>query len=331
MISVIQSRLTLKTVLAGALLATSASAYAQLYFADIFNPTFETGHISRVNTDGSGLTMLVDTGGGIRGLDVDLGAGKMYWADVNNLFIRRANLDGTGQEDLIQLPGGKEPAFPSALALHTPSGKFYWGDQTLGTMNRANLDGSGQEVLFSTPFHRGLAIDHLNGKMYWSTSNTQFKGEIWRSNLDGSGREAVVTSLDAEFKPNKLALDIAGGKIYWTDYVVDIVRRSNLDGSGIETLFTPPFNRNPQAITLDLQAGVVYWGQDLEIEGHTGKIMTMGLDGSNPQDFLDGFGHVNEILYAVPEPATSVALAAGVLGLLHRRSRRRKSEGGPCC
>jgi len=328
MISTIQARRTARFVLTSSLLALSGISLAQggqLYFSDIFNPDFETGHINRVNSDGTGLTELVNTGGGIRGLDIDLAGGKMYWADVNNLVIRRANLDGSGQEDLITLSGGKEPDFPSALALHLPSGKIYWGDQTRGTMNRANLDGSNPEALFSTPFHRGLAIDSVNGKMYWSTSISQFKGEVWRANLDGSGSEVVLSSLDSQYKPAKLALDIVGGKIYWTDYVVDIVRRANLDGTGTETLYVPPFNRNPQGITLDLQAGIVYWGQDLEIEGHTGKIMAMNLNGSNAHDFLGGFGHVNEILFVpVPEPATIAIFVAGALGLLRRRPRKRQ-------
>ncbi len=250
----------------------AGQASSQLYFNDLFHPTMETGRINRIDTNGTGHVQLVNTGPGVRGLDIDFQAGKMYWADVNDLKIRRANLDGTGQEDLIDLPGGKEPAFPSAVAVDSAGGKIYWGDQTLSTLNRANLDGTGQELLLSTPFHRGLAIDGLNGK------------------------------------------------VYWTDYVVDIVRRSNLDGSVIQNLFVPPFNRNPQGIALDLQVGQIYWGQDIFIEEHDGKIMTMGLDGSNPHDVVTGFGHVTEIVFApVPEPAAIVIMAGGLLFLAARR------------
>src|SRR5688572_925044 len=166
MILRIKSHSAVRGALASALLAifgaaATPAAGQQLYFSDLFNPDFETGHINRVNTNGTGFSPLVNTGGGMRGLDVDLQAGKMYWADVNAFRIRRSNLDGSGQEDLIQLTGiGEDPPFPSAIALHKPGGKIYWGDQLLGTMNRANLDGSGQEVLFNTPFHRGLAIDN---------------------------------------------------------------------------------------------------------------------------------------------------------------------------
>lgn len=288
---------TLRAWVTGAAALVSVAAHAQLYFNDLFYPDFNFGSIKRVNANGGGLAQLVDAGGGIRGLAVDVAGGKLYWADVIELFIKRSDLDGSNVENIVQLPGGEDPAFPSALAIHKPSGKLYWGDQLLGTMNRANLDGSSAEILFSTPFHRGLVIDDVNGLVYWNTSISDVKGEIWRCNLDGSNRVVVVSSLEQRFKPNKLALDLEHGKIYWTDYVVDVVQRSNLNGSNIETLYVPPFNRNPGGIALDVPNGVMYWGQDIEIDGNTGKIMNAALDGSGAQDFLFGFGHVTECVF----------------------------------
>ena len=41
-------------------------------------------------------------------LALDLGAGKMYWTDGGTNKIQRANLDGSGVED-IAIPGLRDP------------------------------------------------------------------------------------------------------------------------------------------------------------------------------------------------------------------------------
>jgi len=166
----------------------------------------------------------------------------------------------------------------------------YWCDVDNFQIARANLD------VISTGFHRGLAIDTVNSKVYWSTSITALRGAIWRADLDGSNPQQVVTSLDPEFKPAAIALDVAGGKIYWTDYVIDVLSRANLqDGSDLQTLFIAPFNNNPRGIDLDLTSGKVYWGQDIGIITDDGKIMRMNLDGGQIEDMLIGVGLVNSL------------------------------------
>ena len=57
---------------------------------------------------------------------------------------------------------------------------------------------------------------------------------IQRSNLDGSGIEHLVTVGLAD----GIALDVAGGKMYWTDWGTEKIQRSNLDGSDVEDLVT---------------------------------------------------------------------------------------------
>ncbi|MCK4341215.1 MAG: hypothetical protein KAY37_05765 [Phycisphaerae bacterium] len=95
------------TLLSAAVLLAAAPANAQetLYFADIFNPSFSDGYLRKVNTDGSGLQTLVNTGGGLRGVAVNRFAGKVYWGqDVSYPpyvgKIMRMNLDGSNQEDV---------------------------------------------------------------------------------------------------------------------------------------------------------------------------------------------------------------------------------------
>ena len=62
--------------------------------------------------------------------------------------------------------------------------------------------------------------------MYWT--NWEDTGKIQRANLDGSGVEDLVTSgLDI---PRGIALDLAGGKMYWTDWGTEKIQRANLDG-----------------------------------------------------------------------------------------------------
>ena len=58
--------------------------------------------------------------------------------------------------------------------------------------------------------------------------------------------------------PIGLALDLAGGKMYWTDYATDKIQRANLDGSGVEDLVTSGLDW-PVGIALDLAGGKMYW------------------------------------------------------------------------
>ena len=94
------------------------------------------------------------------------------------------------------------------------------------------------------------------GKIYWVNSE---RG-IHRSNLDGSNVESIV--IPDLRHPDKIALDIAGGKMYWTDREVAGIHRSDLDGSNTETLvegYGPPGWSRITDIALELNAGKIYW------------------------------------------------------------------------
>ena len=79
-------------------------------------------------------------------------------------------------------------------------------------------------------------------KMYWVDIETE---KIQRANLDGSQVEdLVVAGLDA---PISIALDVAAGKMYWTDD--NKIQRANLDGSQVEDLTT---SFTASAIALDV-------------------------------------------------------------------------------
>lgn len=143
----------------GFALAASAQG-GQLYFVDIFVPDPSFGSIRSINTDGTNLQTHLDTGGGAIALDVDPIHSKIYYVDVYGPAIMRCNFDGSEAEAIVT--AGLE--YPSALAVDPVGGKVYWGDQVAFQLWRANLDGSNAELLRATAFHRGIALDTVNGK-----------------------------------------------------------------------------------------------------------------------------------------------------------------------
>lgn len=268
-----------------------------LYFSSIFDPEISDGNIHQISTDGTGLQTVLTVGGGIRALRADQVTGKLYWTDVDAGVIRRANFDGSNIEDLIS----SGLTFPNALALDSSSNILYWGDQSLRQIGSATLDGGGAGQLLATPnFSKGIAVDEVNGKIYWSESNPPYgeTGRIVRANLNGTVVETVLNNFG---RPGDLALDMANGKIYWTDFVTNVVGRANVDGTSPENIFVVGANNNPNGIALDLIDGKVYWGQDGAMPNR-GDIMRMNLDGSNPETVATGFGLISSISFVeVPD------------------------------
>ena len=78
--------------------------------------------------------------------------------------------------------------------------------------------------------------------IFWTDSRTD---KIQRANLDGSDVQKTVESQYNQYvSPIGIALDMAGGKMYWTynsrtsAHSADKIQRANLDGSNVEDLVT---------------------------------------------------------------------------------------------
>jgi hypothetical protein len=251
--------------------AASASSIEKIYFGD-------TGHdkIRRCNLNGTVVEELVTTGlGAVGSIVVDRTGGKMYWTDWTGSTIKRANLDGSGVEILVSGLGG-----PYGIALDTGSGKMYWTEFSSARIRRANLDGTGIEDLVTTGLSHvnGIALDLAAGKMYWCDGSA-INGEIDRANLDGTSIQNVVTGL---IEPMEIALDVAGGKMYWADLGTDKVQRANMNGTGIEDLYTSSLG-TPVGVALDLVAGKLYF---TDFGGVVSKIQQCNLDGTGLVDVV---------------------------------------------
>ena len=169
-----------------------------------------------------------------------------YTGRIAHGTIQRANLDGSNIKTL--LPGVFGLA-SLGIALDVAEGRMYWTDVNespsgTGAIQRANLDGSNIETLITgLEIPVGIALDVDEGKIYWTDAGSvgvfgdkiPGTGKVQRANLDGSNIETLVTELET---PVGIALDVGGGKMYWTDAGTGNVQRANLDGSNIETLVT---------------------------------------------------------------------------------------------
>ena len=83
--------------------------------------------------------------------------------------------------------------------------------------------------------------------------------------------------------PVGVALDVAGGWMYWTDEGTDKIQRAALDGSGVEDLVTSGL-MDPYGIALDVAGGWIYWtnaGTD-KIQRATYAVITAGRENAVP-------------------------------------------------
>ena len=213
----------------------------------------ETIHeIWRANLDGSGQEHLLTSPHEVYQVDVDAAHGKLYWI-TDAETIERANLDGSQVETVLQ----SQAMYITHFVVDAQGGYLYWviverpnPAQRRYDLRRMALAGGPTEVLFTflntkeVRWVRDFAVDPTTEQVYWATG-----GELWRANVDGSARHIVARSPEAPFDdedddgagPFDLAIDLHGGKIYWTtdDYPPDL-RRANLDGSQEEIMARLP-------------------------------------------------------------------------------------------
>jgi len=289
--------------------ATQAAAEPKMYWTDV-----NKQRIERANLDGSGREVVLGDLNTPFDIEIDVVDGKMYWMEADPssgpgfTMIRRANLDGSGVEDLVI--GLLGLPLKRNFALDLTGGKMYWPFSVFleaETIKRANLDGSEVEELGTgLKLPKFIAVDGDDGKMYVIGTLVGGVEVIQRANLDVSGVENLLT-----FDPNSggifdIALDLTGGKMYWLHSFGTLIKiqRANLDGSGMEDLVT--FDQDtitgfPGDIALDPAAGKMYW-----TDGIFDTIQRANLDGTGIEDVLTDLPGPSDIALALDDPGGSL-------------------------
>ncbi len=245
---------------------------SKVYWTD-----FGTSKVQRADLDGTNVEDLATGLNAPFGIALDTDDGKVYWTEDLLGEIHRADLNGSAPEVVVT----GLSRVPSVV-LDPGAGKMYWADDGAGKIQRADLDGLNTEDLVSGhATYIALGFEPIASsytpepfpRIYWSERNS-----IRRSGRDGSNVVDLVIGLD---NPNGVAVDVTGGKVYWTDDGSNKIQRANLDGSSVEDLVTTGLER-PFQIALDY-SGKMYW-----TDRGTGKVQRAAVDGTSVEDLATG-------------------------------------------
>ena len=180
--------------------------------------------------------------------DIVLSGDKMMWFNNSRKAVQRANIDGSGVEDL----------FTSENSLHlraidSGEGKLYW--TTSNTLQRANLDGSGVEDVFTFGGGFGdggfyddfgdLALDINDEKVYWIMKKSGNPILVKKADFFGTQEEELFSEAFVFPTYPIIKVDTVRKKIYWAytfeDEYFDFntasrIHSANLDGTEVKDL-----------------------------------------------------------------------------------------------
>ena len=258
------------------------SAEGKIYWTDS-----EWG-IHRSSLDGANVEQLVIPD--LRAPDkiaLDVAGRKIYWTAREMDSIHRSDLDGSNTETLVKGYGPPGWGWIIDITLDAAGGKIYWttglshGDYFSFIVERSDIDGSNAEILFDgLNYIEDSALDLVRGKVYW----TDGYGIAW-ADLGGSDYDLVEYGYipsSASTSASTIALDVAGGKLYWTNPDAQTIQRADLNGQNIEETLTVSDGYPQEIILLDADGGKLYWTNP-----GTQTIQRADLNGQNAEHFFD--------------------------------------------
>jgi hypothetical protein len=199
--------------------------------------------------------------------------------DISGGRVASVNPDGSDAKNVVS----EARRHPDGVVVDVAAGHIYWtnmGNPSAndGSIERVDLDGRNRTTIVPegrtfTP--KQLQHDTENDRLYWSDREGM---RVMRSNLDGSNIETLVqTGHDEDDRRDErnwcvgMALDVEGGKLYWTQKGNDKagqgrIFRANLEipqgqsaanREDIELLFDGL--PEPIDLDLDLTNRMMYW------------------------------------------------------------------------
>jgi DNA-binding beta-propeller fold protein YncE len=170
--------------------------------------------------------------------------GRIFFLDASaGGRVISANPDGTDLQTITT----EDTKVPDGIVVDIAAGHIYWTNMgnpkaNDGSICRSDLDGRNIKYIVSpggtfTP--KQLQIEKKSGKLYWCDREGM---RIMRANLDGSSIETLVDTSQGDPRPGPdatkwcvgIAVDVDGGKIYWTQKGGDNANAGRIFRANIE-------------------------------------------------------------------------------------------------
>lgn len=205
------------------------SVNKKIYFSD---PHSSAAKVYQCNMDGSNRVDFISNIHA-QGLAVDTDHGYLYASDVHSGNVVRKSLSG-GSESIIY---NDSDAVFRAIAVDPGSSYIYLADYKAGKIVRTDLDGGNAADFMTGIYATGLAVDSVNGKLYYAVSRKP-DFYVGRASLaNGGSKETIYTSDTGS--PRGLCVDNAGGYVYIADWHSSkhAIYRASLTGAAAPTAF----------------------------------------------------------------------------------------------
>src|SRR5215467_13939031 len=206
--------------------------------------------------------------------------GRLFFLDVGGGRVFSSNQDGSDLKVIVS----EGRRLPDGIVVDVEAGHIYWtnmGNPSAndGSIERADLDGSNLQHIVppgGTHTPKQLQFDKKNGKLYWCDREGM---RVMRVSIDGSELETLVDSGQGDARPGKdqrkwcvgIAVDVEGGKLYWTQKGNDKAGQGRIFRANLEIpKGQTPANRKdiellfdnlpePIDLDLDLPNRIMYW------------------------------------------------------------------------
>jgi hypothetical protein len=205
--------------------------------------------------------------------------GRLYLLDLSDDRIVSLNSDGSDRKVIVT-----ECRYPDGIAVDVAGGHIYWTNMGVpklndGSIERADLDGQNRKTIVpqgGTFTPKQIQLEKKSQKLYWCDREGM---RVMRANLDGSDIETVVDTSRGDPRPGPdasrwcvgVAIDVDGGRLYWTQKGPDNAGKGRICRADIQVPTGQSASHRadievlydglPEPIDLDLDLNnrVMYW------------------------------------------------------------------------